>query len=116
MQATVLDLLQELKSEFGMSYLFISHDMAVVENIADRVAVMYLGQIVEIGTSAQVFGNPQHPYTQRLIAAAPFPDPERKIPASEKPATELVSPVMPVGQSPQILQYRAMGAGHLVAM
>ena len=115
-QATVLDLLEELKAEFGMSYLFISHDMAVVENIADRVAVMYLGQIVEIGSSAQVFGNPQHAYTRRLIAAAPYPDPRRVIPARARSNTELKSPVMPVGQSPEIVSYRSLGDGHLVAV
>ena len=68
MQARVLDLLRALQSEFGMSYLFISHDMAVVDNISDRVAVMYLGQIVEMGTRAQIFGNP---------AASLYPTPDR---------------------------------------
>ena len=72
-QARVLALLDELKRDFGMAYLFISHDMAVVENIADRVAVMYLGQIVEMGTRDQVFGNPRHPYTRRLIEAGAGP-------------------------------------------
>ncbi|TIL61595.1 MAG: ABC transporter ATP-binding protein, partial [Mesorhizobium sp.] len=74
-QARVLDLLKELQREFGIAYLFISHDMAVVENISDRVAVMYLGQIVEMGTRDQVFSNPRHPYTKRLIEAVPVPDP-----------------------------------------
>ena len=115
-QATVLDLLNELKAEFGMSYLFISHDMAVVENIADRVAVMYLGQIVEIGSSAQVFGNPQHEYTRRLIAAAPYPDPTRAVPTRPVINTELKSPVMPVGKDPELFSYRSMGDGHLVAV
>ncbi|MEY4698475.1 MAG: hypothetical protein RIT14_2903, partial [Pseudomonadota bacterium] len=74
-QARVLDLLRTLQREFGIAFLFISHDMAVVENISDRVAVMYLGQIVEMGSRDQVFGNPQHPYTRRLIDAVPIPDP-----------------------------------------
>ncbi|RUW82627.1 ABC transporter ATP-binding protein, partial [Mesorhizobium sp. M8A.F.Ca.ET.059.01.1.1] len=74
-QARVLDLLKELQREFGVAYLFISHDMAVVENISDRVAVMYLGQIVEMGSRDQVFSNPRHPYTKRLIEAVPVPDP-----------------------------------------
>ena len=77
-QARVLDLLKELQDEFGISYLFISHDMAVVENISDNMAVMYLGQIVEMGSCAQIFSNPQHPYTRRLIEAVPIPDPERR--------------------------------------
>jgi peptide/nickel transport system ATP-binding protein len=77
-QARVLDLLRALQTEFHMSYLFISHDMAVVDNISDRVGVMYLGQIVELGTRAQIFGNPQHPYTRRLIDAVPIPDPMQK--------------------------------------
>lgn len=114
-QATVLDLLNELKAEMGMSYLFISHDMAVVENMADRVAVMYLGQIVEIGSSAQVFGNPQHAYTRRLIAAAPYPDPGRIAPPRVKLDTELKSPVLPVGSAPELVRYQSMGDGHLVA-
>ncbi|WP_120222901.1 ABC transporter ATP-binding protein [Sulfitobacter guttiformis] len=114
-QATVLDLLQELKAEFGMSYLFISHDMAVVENFADRVAVMYLGQIVEIGSSAQVFGNPQHSYTRKLITAAPFPDPDRPIPPRDISTAELKSPILPIGQSPAVVSYKSLGEGHLVA-
>ncbi|MEP2920319.1 ABC transporter ATP-binding protein [Sulfitobacter sp.] len=115
-QATVLELLQELKAELGMSYLFISHDMAVVENFADRVAVMYLGQIVELGSSSQVFGNPQHPYTRRLIAAAPFPDPDRVLPPREGHGYELRSPIVEKGQSPELLKYRSLGGGHLVAV
>ncbi|MCL4161841.1 UNVERIFIED_CONTAM: hypothetical protein GTU68_019922 [Idotea baltica] len=115
-QAVVLELLQELKAELGMSYLFISHDMAVVENFADRVAVMYLGQIVEMGSSAQVFGNPQHQYTRRLIAAAPFPDPDHVPPPREQVASEPKSPVMAIGQTPELLKYRSVGEGHLVAV
>ena len=73
-----MELLRELQAEFGIAYLFISHDMAVVENISDRVAVMYAGRIVEIATRDQLFSNPRHPYTQRLINAVPVPDPTRR--------------------------------------
>jgi peptide/nickel transport system ATP-binding protein len=75
---SVLKLLKELQREFDVAYLFISHDMAVVENISDRVAVMYLGQIVEMGNRDQIFSRPRHPYTRRLIEAVPVPDPGRR--------------------------------------
>jgi oligopeptide transport system ATP-binding protein len=74
-QAGVLNLLDELQSELGLSYLFVSHDLSVVRHIADRIAVMYLGTIVETGTSQQLFEGPAHPYTQALISAIPLPDP-----------------------------------------
>jgi oligopeptide/dipeptide ABC transporter ATP-binding protein len=74
-RAQVINLLEDLKAEFGVSYLFISHDLSVVEHIADRVAVMYLGTIVEVGDRDQIWRNPQHPYTKALLAAAPIADP-----------------------------------------
>ncbi|MGZ5909051.1 MAG: ABC transporter ATP-binding protein [Reyranella sp.] len=75
-RAQVINLLEDLKSEFGVSYLFISHDLSVVEHIADRVAVMYLGTLVEVGARDQFRRNPQHPYTKALLAAAPIADPK----------------------------------------
>ena len=77
-QATVLDLFQDLQREHGFACLFISHDLAVVEMLSDRIAVMHHGKLVEVGETAQVVGNPQDPYTQRLIAAVPVPDPEEQ--------------------------------------
>jgi peptide/nickel transport system ATP-binding protein/oligopeptide transport system ATP-binding protein len=77
-QAGVLNLLDELQSELGLSYLFVSHDLSVVRHIADRIAVMYLGRIVETGTSQQLFEGPAHPYTQALISAIPLPDPRKE--------------------------------------
>ncbi|RRY15002.1 ABC transporter ATP-binding protein, partial [Brucella anthropi] len=71
-QAQVINLMMELQEKRGLSYIFISHDMAVVERISHRVAVMYLGQIVEIGPRRQIFENPQHPYTRRLLSAVPI--------------------------------------------
>jgi oligopeptide/dipeptide ABC transporter ATP-binding protein len=77
-QAGVLNLLDELQSELGLSYLFVSHDLSVVRHIADRIAVMYLGTIVETGTSQELFEGPAHPYTQALISAIPLPDPRKE--------------------------------------
>lgn len=77
-QAQVINLLARLRSEFNLTILFISHDLSLVRHLCDRVAVMYLGRIVEIGASREVFANPQHPYTQALISAIPMPDPSRQ--------------------------------------
>ena len=113
-QARVLALLRDLQAEMWVAFLFISHDMAVVDTISDRVAVMYLGQIVEIGSRAQVFGAPRHPYTRRLIDAVPVPDPGHLRAASARLAGEIPSPIHPVGQPPARVPLTDMGDGHLV--
>jgi peptide/nickel transport system ATP-binding protein len=77
-QAQILNLLQDLKHRLGLTLLFISHDLRVVEHLSDRVAIMYLGKIVEMGSRAEVYGDPRHPYTQTLLAAVPTPDPSRR--------------------------------------
>ena len=114
-QARVLDLLKELQREFGVAYLFISHDMAVVENISDRVAVMYLGQIVEMGTRDQVFSNPRHPYTRRLIEAVPVPDPAQRRSRFARLDQEIPSATRRIGEAPLKLALQDVGNGHLVA-
>lgn len=113
-RATVLNLMIELQQDFDLSYLFVSHDLAVVERIAHRVAVMYLGQIVEMGPRREVFENPQHSYTRRLMDAAPIADPgqrrERALVSGEIP-----SPVWSEGAGPERVTLRDLGGGHLVA-
>jgi oligopeptide transport system ATP-binding protein len=77
-QAQVINLLAELQSEFGLSYVFIAHDLSVVRHVSDRVAVMYLGKLVETGTHAQIYDHPTHPYTQALLSVIPQPDPTQR--------------------------------------
>ncbi|WP_375449630.1 dipeptide ABC transporter ATP-binding protein [uncultured Devosia sp.] len=111
-QAKVLQLLVELQTEFGLAYLFISHDMAVVERIAHRIAVMYAGQIVEIGSAAAVLSNPVHAYTRRLIAAVPAI--ERRGRQFELDTREVPSLVRPAGFEPEPAVWVEAGADHLV--
>ena len=108
--------MMELQHKFGLSYLFISHDMAVVERISHRVGVMFLGQIVERGTRRQVFENPQHSYTQRLMSAAPVPDPRQRNKDRAQITGEIPSPIRSIDNPPRILTYRDLGQGHQVAL
>jgi peptide/nickel transport system ATP-binding protein len=114
-QARVLKLLKDLQREFGVAYLFISHDMAVVENISDRVAVMYLGRIVEMGTRDQIFSNPRHRCTKRLIEAVPIPDPARRRPRFARLDSEIPGAVRRVGDEPATVRLHDVGNGHLVS-
>nr|WP_172690794.1 ABC transporter ATP-binding protein [Agrobacterium radiobacter]ASK47920.1 glutathione ABC transporter ATP-binding protein GsiA [Agrobacterium radiobacter] len=115
-KAQVCNLLLDLQQSLNLAFLFISHDMAVVERVSHRVAVMYLGEIVEIGPRAAVFDNPQHPYTKKLMAAVPVPDPARRRIRRGIASDELKSPVRPIGYEPPARQYREVSEGHLVRM
>ena len=94
-QAQILNLLQKLKKEFNLTYLFISHDLSVIRHVCDRVAVMYLGELVEIATVEELFMNPKHPYTQALLASAPHPDPEQDFSKKIILKGDIPSPVNP---------------------
>ena len=113
-KAQVINLMMDLQAELGLAYLFISHDIAVVERVSHRVAVMYLGEIVEIGPRAAIIENPQHPYTKRLMAAVPVPDPARRALRRGLSTTEIPSPVRPADYVPPPRLYREVGPGHVV--
>ena len=114
-QAQIVNLLLDLQRELGVAFLFISHDMAVVERVSHRVAVMYLGQIVEIGPRRAIFENPQHDYTKRLMAAVPVADPTRRHLGRTLQKGEIPSPVHPVGYEPDVQPLVEVGPGHFVA-
>jgi peptide/nickel transport system ATP-binding protein/glutathione transport system ATP-binding protein len=113
-QAQVLNLMMELQAELGISFLFISHDMAVVERVSHHVGVMYLGRLVEIGTRAQIFENPQHPYTKSLLSAVPIADPAKRRVQGDLRFRPIPSPVFPVGHEPGPAVYDEIEPGHKV--
>ncbi len=113
-QAQVLNLMLELQAELGLSYLFISHDMAVVERVSHDVGVMYLGRIVELGSRRRVFENPQHPYTQALMKAVPIADPRRRKTEKDLNFKPIPSPIHPLDYTPEPSQYREVEPGHFV--
>ncbi|HBP2473147.1 TPA: ABC transporter ATP-binding protein, partial [Pseudomonas aeruginosa] len=116
-QAQVLELLERLRETHGLSYLFISHDLAVVERICHRVAVMYGGKIVEIGRRDQVLHNPRHPYTRRLLEAVPMPDVDRRRDFKALlEAFEAPDPIKPQGFRAPPQRFDAVGEDHLVAV
>ncbi len=113
-QAQIINLFMDLQAERGLAYLFISHDMAVVEKMSHRVAVLYLGQIMEMGSRRQVFENPSHDYTRRLLSAVPVADPT----TSRNTALiegEIPNPVRRVGDEPAILSHEEINPGHFIA-
>src|SRR6266567_2831553 len=113
-KAQVINLMMDLQADMGLAYLFISHDIAVVERVSHRVAVMYLGEIVEIGPRPAIMENPQHPYTKRLMAAVPVPEAGRRRLRRGLSTTEIPSPVHQTNYVPPARLYREVGPGHFV--
>jgi peptide/nickel transport system ATP-binding protein len=112
-KAQVINLMLDLQEKYGLGYLFISHDRAVVERISHQVAVMYLGEIVEIGSRQAVFENPQHEYTKRLMAAVPIADPSRRQ-TRRISNDEIKSPYRAADYVPPKRTYEEAGEGHFV--
>ena len=114
-QAQIVNLMIDLQREMGLAFLFISHDMAVVERVSHRVAVMYLGQIVEMGPRRAVFEDPRHPYTRKLMAAVPIADPAKRQRDRRLLSGEIPSPRRRVGDEPVTQPLVEVAAGHFVA-
>ncbi|MEL7150540.1 MAG: ABC transporter ATP-binding protein [Pseudomonadota bacterium] len=113
-QAQVLNLLMELQAELGISMLFISHDMAVVERVSHSVGVMYLGRIVEMGPRAAIFEDPRHPYTRALMSAVPVADPRKRKSERDLNFRPIPSPIFPIDYEPEPSVYDEVTPGHLV--
>ena len=113
-QAQVLNLMMELQEDLGLSYLFISHDMAVVERVAHQVGVMYLGRIVEIGPRAAVFESPAHSYTRQLLSAVPIADPSKRRFIDDLSFKSIKSPIFPLGHQAAPSTYTEVAPGHFV--
>src|SRR5207247_4962824 len=130
-QAQIINLLESLQDEFDLTYLFIAHDLAVVRHISDRIAVMYLGIIVEVSPAEELYANPLHPYTISLLSAVPIPDPDvgaaretiilagdLPSPANPPPACRFHTRcpyVQPTRCTTEVPELRKLGQGHLVA-
>ena len=114
-RAQIINLLRALQKEFRIAFLFISHDMAVIERVCHRVAVMYLGQIVELGSRRDVFENPLHPYTKRLMSAVPIPDPSRRTMSHTLLTGEIPSPVRSADYEPVVAPLKEVSPGHFVS-
>ena len=113
-QALVVNLMMELQEDLGLSYLFISHDMAVIERVSHRVGVMYLGEIVALGLRSQIFENPQHPYTKKLMSAVPVADPRKRKTELNLMTDEIPSLVKPVDYEPEKIHLTKVDEGHYV--
>ena len=113
-QAQVLNLMMELQVDLGLSFLFISHDMAVVERVSHDVGVMYLGRLVEIGPRSSIFRNPQHPYTQDLLKAVPIADPDKRKSETDLNFKPLASPIHDLTYDPEPSEYKEVNRNHYV--
>jgi len=114
-QAQILNLFMDLREDLDLTYLFISHDLGVVHHVADRIVIMYLGRIVEIGPRDKILERPQHAYTRRLLDAVPVADPDKRRTDRILMSSEVPSPIYPLDYVPEILPLQDIGGGHFVA-